>query len=296
MLYILNFGVVVVPILLSVAFLTLAERKVLGYTQGRKGPQVVGIYGLLQPLADGVKLFSKEMVLPGHASPYLYLLAPVMALAMALTLWAIAPFPTSVFNINLTLLVVFALGGIGVLPVLASAWASNSKYAFLGALRAGAQMISYEVCLGLITINIILFSQSFNIYNITAQQIWYIFPLFPVFIMFLISSIAETNRAPFDLVEGESELVSGFNVEYSSMSFALFFLAEYAHIIFASVLIVFLFLGGFPFSYLFIIFFFIWVRTSYPRIRYDQLMHLLWKDFLPLSLSLILLSNTILWF
>lgn len=191
---------------------------------------------------------------------------------------------------------IFALGGIGVYPILMSGWSSNSKYAFLGSLRAAAQMISYEVCLGLILINVILFSHSFNLYNIISQQIWYVFPLLPAFIMFLISSVAETNRAPFDLTEGESELVSGFNVEYSSMSFALFFLAEYGHIIFASFLIVNLFMGGFIFLYLLFIFFFIWIRTSYPRLRYDQLMNLLWKDFLPLSLSFILLSNTILWF
>lgn len=282
--------------LISIAYLTLAERKILGYTQSRKGPNVVGIYGILQPLADGVKLFSKEIIIPNHVNIYLYFFSPILALTLSLCIWAIIPIYNSVININLGILAIFALGGIGVYPILMSGWSSNSKYAFLGSLRAAAQMISYEVCLGLILINVILFSHSFNLYNIISQQIWYIFPLFPAFVMFLISSVAETNRAPFDLTEGESELVSGFNVEYSSMSFALFFLAEYGHIIFASFFIVNLFMGGFIFLYLFFIFFFIWIRTSYPRLRYDQLMNLLWKDFLPLSLSLILLSNTILWF
>jgi len=295
----LSYVVVIVPVLISVAYLTLAERKILGYTQGRKGPNVVGIYGILQPLADGVKLFSKEIIIPNHVNLGLYFFSPILALTLSLVIWSIIPIYTSIININLGILAIFALGSMGVYPILLSGWASNSKYAFLGSLRAAAQMISYEVCLGLIIINVILLSQSFNLFNIVNTQsstIWFIFPLFPSFVMFLISSIAETNRAPFDLTEGESELVSGFNVEYSSMSFALFFLAEYGHIIFASFFLNNLFFGGFWFVWLFFVFFFIWIRTSYPRLRYDQLMYLLWKDFLPLSLSIIILTNLFLFY
>lgn len=309
---IIKYLIIVLPVLISVAYLTLAERKILGYTQNRKGPNVVGVYGLLQPLADGVKLFSKEMLIPNHTSIMLYLFAPILALTLSLLIWVLIPFNKNAIlvNINLGLLVVFALSSIGVYAILISGWSSNSKYAFLGALRAAAQMISYEVCIGLILINIILCAGTFNLNGILLSQshsIWFFIPLLPAGFMFFISCLAETNRAPFDLTEGESELVSGYNVEYSSMSFALFFLAEYSHIIFTSFLFLILFMGGGWFLFfnntiflilklLFLVFLFIWVRTSYPRLRYDQLMHLLWKDYLPLSLGLIIVSNSMVWF
>nr|YP_010889997.1 NADH dehydrogenase subunit 1 [Bargmannia elongata]WJJ69984.1 NADH dehydrogenase subunit 1 [Bargmannia elongata] len=308
---IIKFFLIIIPVLISVAYLTLAERKILGYTQTRKGPNVVGIYGLLQPLADGVKLFSKEIIIPNHVSILLYFFAPIFALTLSLIVWAVLPFGKNIIlsNINLSLLVIFALSSISVYAILISGWSSNSKYAFLGALRAAAQMISYEVCLGLIIINVILCSGSFNLNSLLISQnhsIWFIIPLLPAGFMFFISCLAETNRAPFDLTEGESELVSGYNVEYSSMSFALFFLAEYSHIIFMSFLFAFIFLGGWNFLIFdyniifflkatFLTFCFIWVRTSFPRLRYDQLMHLLWKTYLPLSLGLIIISNSLLW-
>lgn len=307
---IIKFIIIAVPVLISVAYLTLAERKVIGYTQTRKGPNVVGIYGLLQPLADGVKLFSKEMVIPNHVSIILYFFAPILALTLALAVWGLMPLSKSsvISDLNLGILLIFALSSIGVYAILMSGWSSNSKYAFLGSLRAAAQMISYEVSIGLIIISVILCCGSLNLFNIIhaqEQSVWFIIPLLPAGIMFFISCLAETNRAPFDLTEGESELVSGYNVEYSSMSFALFFLAEYAHIIFMSFLFALIFLGGWSFIIdLDIIFFikgtimvflFVWVRASFPRLRYDQLMSLLWKTYLPLSLSFIIIVNSILW-
>lgn len=307
---IIKFIIIAVPVLISVAYLTLAERKVIGYTQTRKGPNVVGVYGLLQPLADGVKLFSKEMVIPNHVSIILYFFAPILALTLALVVWGLMPLSqiSVISDLNLGILLIFALSSIGVYAILMSGWSSNSKYAFLGSLRAAAQMISYEVSIGLIIISVILCSGSLNLINIIhcqEQSIWFIIPLLPAGIMFFISCLAETNRAPFDLTEGESELVSGYNVEYSSMSFALFFLAEYAHIIFMSFLFALIFLGGWSFfislDLIFfikgtlIVFLFVWVRTSFPRLRYDQLMSLLWKTYLPLSLSFIIIVNSILW-
>ena len=307
---IIKFLIIAVPVLISVAYLTLAERKVIGYTQTRKGPNVVGFYGLLQPLADGVKLFSKEMVIPNHVSIILYFFAPILALTLGLAVWGLMPLSQlSVFSdLNLGILLIFALSSIGVYAILMSGWSSNSKYAFLGSLRAAAQMISYEVSIGLIIISVILCSGSLNLINIVhsqEQSIWFLIPLLPAGVMFFISCLAETNRAPFDLTEGESELVSGYNVEYSSMSFALFFLAEYAHIIFMSFLFAILFLGGWSFFLsldiilfikgTFIVFLFVWVRTSFPRLRYDQLMSLLWKTYLPLSLGFIIIVNSLLW-
>ena len=308
---IIKFLIIIVPVLISVAYLTLAERKVIGYMQARKGPNIVGMFGLLQPLADGVKLFSKEMIIPNHVSIFLYFFAPILALTLALMVWGVMPLGYEIVlsDIGLGILLVFALSSVGVYAILMSGWSSNSKYAFLGALRAAAQMISYEVSIGLIVITTILCSGSLNLTTIIYTQnhsLWFIFPLLPAAIMFFISCLAETNRAPFDLTEGESELVSGFNVEYSSMSFALFFLAEYSHIIFMSFLFTLIFLGGwvFPIINLDIIFFikaiiivylFVWVRASYPRLRYDQLMHLLWKTYLPLSLAMVILVNSLLW-
>lgn len=307
---IIKFLIIAIPVLISVAYLTLAERKIIGYTQTRKGPNVVGIYGLLQPLADGVKLFSKEMVIPNHVSIVLYFFAPILALTLAIAVWGLMPLnqKSVISDLNLGILLIFALSSIGVYAILMSGWSSNSKYAFLGSLRAAAQMISYEVSIGLIIISVILCSGSLNLLNIIhtqEQSIWFVVPLLPAAIMFFISCLAETNRAPFDLTEGESELVSGYNVEYSSMSFALFFLAEYAHIIFMSFLFALIFLGGWSLfislDILFfikgtaIVFLFVWVRTSYPRLRYDQLMSLLWKTYLPLSLGFIIIVNATLW-
>jgi len=305
-----KFIIIAVPVLISVAYLTLAERKIIGYSQTRKGPNIVGLYGLLQPLADGVKLFSKEMLIPNHVSIFLYFFSPILALTLGLVVWGLMPLNhlSVMSDINLGILLIFALSSIGVYAILISGWSSNSKYAFMGALRAAAQMISYEVSIGLIIISVILCSGTMNLINIIHSQeqlIWFIFPLLPAAFMFFISCLAETNRAPFDLTEGESELVSGYNVEYSSMTFALFFLAEYSHIIFMSFLFTILFLGGWSlilnYSLLFfikstlIVFLFVWVRTSFPRLRYDQLMALLWKTYLPLSLALIIFINGTLW-
>ena len=306
----IKFLIVAVPVLISVAYLTLAERKIIGYSQTRKGPNVVGIYGLLQPLADGVKLFSKEMVIPNHVSIFLYFFSPILALTLGLVVWGLLPlnFYSMMSDINLGILIIFALSSIGVYAILMSGWSSNSKYAFMGSLRAAAQMISYEVSIGLIIISVVLCGGTMNLLNIIQVQeqlIWFLFPLLPAAFMFFISCLAETNRAPFDLTEGESELVSGYNVEYSSMTFALFFLAEYSHIIFMSFLFAVIFLGGWSFVIstpiilfvkgTFVVFLFVWVRTSFPRLRYDQLMSLLWKTYLPLSIGLILLVNTMLW-
>ena len=307
---IIKFIIIAIPVLISVAYLTLAERKVIGYTQTRKGPNIVGVYGLLQPLADGVKLFSKEMVIPNHISIFIYFFAPILALTLALGIWGVMPLSNQfvISDLNLGILFIFAISSIGVYAILMSGWSSNSKYAFIGSLRAAAQMISYEVSIGLIIISVILCSGSFNllaISNCQIQSTWFIFPLLPVGLMFFISCLAETNRAPFDLTEGESELVSGYNVEYSSMTFALFFLAEYSHIIFMSFLFSILFLGGYSSIFnidiiffiksTFIVFCFIWVRASFPRLRYDQLMSLLWKTYLPLSLSCVIIVNSLLW-
>uniref|UniRef100_A0A6M4RJ81 NADH-ubiquinone oxidoreductase chain 1 n=5 Tax=Schizopathidae TaxID=223214 RepID=A0A6M4RJ81_9CNID len=311
--FLLKILVIVVPLLIAVAYLTLAERKVLGYMQARKGPNVVGAYGLLQPLADGVKLFTKEMVIPHHANLFIYIVAPILSFTLALIAWGVIPYERGVLisDLKIGILYLLAVSSISVYATLMSGWASQSKYAFLGAIRAAAQMISYEVSIGLIIISVILCVGSFNIIEIVLAQsngVWFLFPLFPAAIMFFASALAETNRAPFDLTEGESELVSGYNVEYASMSFALFFLAEYAHIILMSCLTTILFLGGWlsPISYFrggagwfglkaaLIILLFIWVRASFPRMRYDQLMALLWKSYLPLSLAFVVLVASVL--
>ena len=310
------------PLLISIAYLTLAERKVLGYIQCRKGPNVVGLYGLLQPIADGLKLFTKEIIIPNHANIFIYILAPVLSLTLAFIAWGVIPYSEGLVlsDLGLGVLYLFAVSSISVYAILMSGWSSNSKYAFLGAIRAAAQMISYEVSIGLIIISVVLCVGSLNLIEIVIIQksIWFIIPFFPVALMFFVSALAETNRVPFDLTEGESELVSGFNVEYSSMSFALFFLAEYCHIILMSAFGVILFLGGWlsPFEWnsflsispkdfraswgnpswfgvkiAILIFLFIWIRASYPRIRYDQLMALLWKSYLPLSLAFVILVS-----
>ena len=306
---ILNFLIIVVPVLISVAYLTLAERKIMGSMQQRKGPNVVGFLGLLQPLADGLKLLLKETVIPTNANTFGFIFAPILTLMLSLFGWSVIPFSTFSFfvDINIALLFLFAVSSLGVYGIIISGWASNSRYAFFGALRSAAQMISYEVSIGLILISILVCTGSLSFVDIVFFQkfIFFVIPFFPLFLMFLISILAETNRAPFDLPEAESELVSGYNVEYASMGFALFFLAEYSSMILMSSLTILMFLGGWLFfiieienpiinSSIFalkiclILFFYIWVRASFPRYRIDQLMRLCWKIFLPLSLAFVL--------
>nr|AGF93746.1 NADH dehydrogenase subunit 1 [Canis lupus desertorum] len=299
--FFINIISLIIPILLAVAFLTLVERKVLGYMQLRKGPNIVGPYGLLQPIADAVKLFTKEPLRPLTSSMSMFILAPILALSLALTTWIPLPMPYPLINMNLGVLFMLAMSSLAVYSILWSGWASNSKHALIGALRAVAQTISYEVTLAIILLSVLLMNGSFTLSTliITQEHMWLIFPAWPLAMMWFISTLAETNRAPFDLTEGESELVSGFNVEYAAGPFALFFLAEYANIIMMNILTTILFFGAFhnPFmSELYSINFtmktlllticFLWIRASYPRFRYDQLMHLLWKNFLPLTLAL----------
>nr|YP_010276480.1 NADH dehydrogenase subunit 1 [Omobranchus fasciolatoceps]UHY39615.1 NADH dehydrogenase subunit 1 [Omobranchus fasciolatoceps]URH13669.1 NADH dehydrogenase subunit 1 [Omobranchus fasciolatoceps] len=301
--YVIQPLILIVSLLLAVAFLTLVERKILGHMQARKGPNVVGPCGLLQPFADGVKLFIKEPSLPSTSSSIMFTLAPMLAFTLALTLWALLPMPLPMADFSLNILFILAISSLAVYSILGSGWASNSKYALIGALRAVAQTISYEVSLGLILLSNIILSGGFTLqtFNITQEAVWLILPSWPLAAMWFVSTLAETNRAPFDLTEGESELVSGFNVEYSGGLFALFFLAEYANILFMSALSAILFLGSSFWSFLpaittiilmakatFLAVLFVWVRASYPRYRYDQLMHLIWKNFLPLALALLI--------
>nr|AHW99068.1 NADH dehydrogenase subunit 1 [Martes zibellina]AHW99081.1 NADH dehydrogenase subunit 1 [Martes zibellina]AHW99094.1 NADH dehydrogenase subunit 1 [Martes zibellina]AHW99224.1 NADH dehydrogenase subunit 1 [Martes zibellina]AZJ15314.1 NADH dehydrogenase subunit 1 [Martes zibellina] len=299
--FMINIISLIVPILLAVAFLTLVERKVLGYMQLRKGPNVVGPYGLLQPVADAVKLFTKEPLRPLTSSITMFVMAPILALTLALTMWIPLPMPYPLINMNLGVLFMLAMSSLAVYSILWSGWASNSKYALIGALRAVAQTISYEVTLAIILLSVLLMNGSFTLSTLitTQEHLWLILPAWPLAMMWFISTLAETNRAPFDLTEGESELVSGFNVEYAAGPFALFFLAEYANIIMMNVLTTILFFGAFHTPYLpelysvnftmktlLLTISFLWIRASYPRFRYDQLMHLLWKNFLPLTLAL----------
>nr|CBZ41150.1 NADH dehydrogenase 1 [Calyptophractus retusus] len=302
--FLVNILCLIIPILLAMAFLTLVERKTLGCMQLRKGPNIVGPYGLLQPIADAIKLFIKEPLQPLTSSKLMFILAPTLAFSLALSLWIPMPMPQPLINLNLGVLFILALSSLAVYSILWSGWASNSKYALIGALRAVAQTISYEVTLAIILVSTMMMNGSFTLSTLTTTQehLWLIFPLWPLAMMWFISTLAETNRAPFDLTEGESELVSGFNVEYAAGPFALFFMAEYTNIIMMNALTTILFLGAFHnplFPELFTVNFvtktliltitFLWVRASYPRFRYDQLMHLLWKSFLPLTLALCML-------
>lgn len=298
---------IVLPIMGAVAYLTLAERKVIGYMQIRIGPNRVGYFGLLQPLADGLKLFMKEIIIPTGSSKFLFVFAPIMALAPALAAWAVMPFAEGVVlaNVNAGLLYLLAMTSMGVYGIIIAGWASNSKYAFLGAVRSAAQIVSYELAMGFALVTVLMASQSMNLGDIVNGQKgsmgmlnWYWIPLFPMFLVYVISGVAETNRAPFDMAEGESEIVAGFHVEYSGMAFALFFLAEYANMILIAFLTSIMFLGGWlsPLPFLpdgfvwllakasFILFLFLWFRATFPRYRYDQLMRLGWKVFIPITI------------
>nr|YP_010296690.1 NADH dehydrogenase subunit 1 [Gracixalus yunnanensis]UMI33283.1 NADH dehydrogenase subunit 1 [Gracixalus yunnanensis] len=288
----------ILAILLAVAFLTLLERKILGYMQHRKGPNMVGPLGLLQPIVDGIKLFTKEPIRPALSSQILFMTTPTLALLLAMLMWMPLPMPNSQTNLNLSILFILAISSLTVYTILASGWASNSKYALIGSLRAVAQSISYEVTLALIILSLIFLAGGFTLYtfNTVQQCTWLILPAWPLAYMWHASTLAETNRAPFDLTEGESELVSGFNVEYAGGPFALFFLAEYSNILMINTLSAIIFLGS---AYTYwsefttylmlktstLTIWFLWVRASYPRFRYDQLMHLVWKNFLPLTLA-----------
>jgi NADH-quinone oxidoreductase subunit H len=303
----------VVPLLVIVAFLTYAERKVIASVQLRKGPNVVGPFGLLQPLADGLKLFSKETIFPTVSNKIVFLLAPMVAFSLSIAAWAVIPIADGwvISNINVGILYLFAISSLSVYGIIMAGWASNSKYAFMGALRSAAQMVSYEVSIGLVIVTVLVCVGSLNLTDIVHAQksVWYVFPLFPMFVVFFISALAETNRAPFDLPEDESSLVGGYFTEYSSMLFAMFFLGEYAAMIMMSGMATILFLGGWlpPFDIAILnqipgfiwfalktslmLFTFLWVRATFPRFRYDQLMRIGWKVFLPFSLLWVVLTS-----
>ena len=313
---VLQIVAIVLPLLVAVAYLTYAERKVIGAIQLRKGPNVVGPFGLLQPLADGAKLFLKETIFPSGANKVVFVVAPMLTFILSLIAWAVIPFDQGwvVSDINVGVLYLFAISSLGVYGIIMAGWASNSKYAFLGALRSAAQMVSYEVSMGLVIISVLITVGSLNLTDIVLKQkeaVWFIIPHFPMFIIFVVSILAETNRAPFDMAESESELVAGYNVEYSAMTFALFFLGEYANMILMSAMASVLFLGGWlPLPYLgwlpipgiiwfvlkicAVLFVFLWVRATFPRYRYDQLMRLGWKIFLPFSLFWVVLTSGVL--
>jgi NADH-quinone oxidoreductase subunit H len=303
----LKIVVIVLPLMGAVAYLTLAERKVIGWMQIRIGPNRVGYFGLLQPLADGLKLLMKEIIIPSGANKFLFIIAPILTLMPALAVWAVVPFNAElvVANINAGLLYILAMASLGVYGVIIAGWASNSKYAFLGAMRSAAQIVSYEIAMGFALVTVLMAAQSLNLGDIVHGQHgthgllnWYFIPLFPMFVVYFISGVAETNRAPFDVAEGESEIVAGFHVEYSGMAFALFFLGEYANMILVAFLTSIMFLGGWlsPVPFLpdsivwmfakvaFVLFLFLWFRATFPRYRYDQLMRLGWKVFIPISL------------
>lgn len=302
----------VVPLLVAVAYLTYAERKVIAAMQLRKGPEIVGPFGLLQPFADGLKLLFKETILPAGANRIVFLAAPILTFSLAMIAWSVIPVAEGwvIADINVGILFLFAISSLGVYGVIMAGWASNSKYPFLGALRSAAQMVSYEVSMGFVIITVLLCVGSLRLTDIVLaqQKVWFALPLLPMFVIFFISTLAETNRAPFDLPEGESELVAGFFVEYSAMSFALFFLGEYANMILMSAMTTILFLGGwlppldvaplnwipgvvwFALKVALVLFCFLWVRATFPRFRYDQLMRLGWKVFLPFTLVWLVLT------
>ena len=312
---ILKILLIVVPLLLFIAYLTYFERKVIGAIQLRKGPNVVGPFGLFQPIADGIKLLTKETIFPENSNKLIFIFSPILTFTLALIGWAVIPIDYKIVlaDINVGVMYIFAVSSLGVYGIIMAGWASNSRYAFLGALRSAAQMISYEVSIGLIIISVLITSGSLNLSEIVMKQqnMWYIIPHFPMFVIFFISTLAETNRAPFDLPEAESELVAGYNVEYSSMSFGLFFLGEYGNMILMSSMSTILFLGGwlppadinffqnipgfiwFLLKVTFLLFLFLWVRATLPRYRYDQLMRLGWKVFLPLSLAWIIITSSV---
>jgi len=307
---------VVVPLIVAMAYLTYAERKILASMQMRQGPMTVGPFGLLQPLADGLKLLGKETIIPSGANRVVFVCAPMLTFMLSLVAWAVIPVNADwvVANINVGILYLFAISSLGVYGILMAGWASNSRYAFLGGLRSAAQMVSYEVSIGLVLVTVLLTTGSLNLSMVvTAERpLWVTALLFPMFIVFVISALAETNRAPFDLPEGESELVGGYNVEYSSMTFALFFLGEYMNMILMSAMTTVLFLGGwlppfgigflaivpgfiwFMLKVCFVLFVFIWTRATLPRFRYDQLMRLGWKVFLPFTLFWVVLTSGVL--
>jgi len=319
----INLGLIVaivVPLLLSVAYLTFAERKLIGYMQVRIGPNRVGPRGWLQPIADGLKLLLKEIIIPTNANKFLFVIAPVLVMAPALVAWAVIPFTDTLVlaNIDASLLFILAITSMGVYGVIVAGWASNSKYAFLGSLRSAAQIVSYEIAMGFALVGVLMAAETLNLREIVLRQQgglhqWYLWPLFPLFLVYLISGVAETNRAPFDVAEGESEIVAGFHVEYSGMTFAVFFLAEYANMILIATLVAIMFFGGWlsPIDGLvnqavfavpvvgaladsgihwlflkigFVLFCFVWFRATFPRYRYDQIMRLGWKVFIPVTL------------
>jgi NADH-quinone oxidoreductase subunit H len=304
---------ILVPVLIGVAYMTYAERKILAAIQLRKGPNVVGPFGLLQPFADAIIMLTKETIIPSGANRVLFIMAPMLTFVLAMLAWAVIPMNDgwAIADINVGVLYLFAISSLGVYGIIVAGWASNSKYAFLGALRSAAQMVSYEVSMGFVLVTVLLCAGSLNLTTIVLaqQKLWFCVPLFPMFVIFFISALAECNRAPFDLAEGESEIVAGFFVEYSSMSFGLFFLGEYANMILMSAMTSILFLGGWlgPFGILpalgpfwlilkicMCLFVFVWVRASFPRYRYDQLMRLGWKVFLPFSLFWVVLTAGVL--
>lgn len=313
---ILKILIIIIPLLISVAYFTLAERKIMGSIQRRRGPNVIGYLGLLQPLADGLKLFVKETIFPSNANLVVFIFAPLLTFFLSLIGWAVIPFTENAVlsDLNVGVVYIFAISSLNVFGIIMAGWSSNSKYPFLGSLRSAAQIISYEVSIGFIIANVALLTGSFNLSKIVLAQkeVWYFVPLFPMFLLFLVSILAETNRHPFDLPEAEAELVSGYNVEYSAMTFALFFLAEYANMLFMSSFTVVLFLGGwlpllnlpfftiipgiFWFSAKVVlgVFYFVVMRAILPRFRYDQLMYIGWKCFLPLSIGYLVFSASLL--
>jgi NADH-quinone oxidoreductase subunit H len=313
---VLQIVAIVIPLMVGIAYLTYAERKVLAAMQLRQGPNIVGPFGLLQPMADGLKLLGKETIIPAGANRFVFVFAPMLTFLLALIAWAVIPFDDGMVlaNINVGVLYLFAISSLGVYGIIMAGWASNSKYAFLGGLRSAAQMVSYEVSMGFVIITVLLCVGSLNLSDVVNAQrhVWFAIPLLPMFVVFFISALAETNRAPFDLPEGESELVGGYNVEYSAMTFALFFLGEYANMILMSGMTSILFLGGWlppfdiaPLNWIpgpiwlalkiaLVLFMFIWVRATVPRYRYDQLMRLGWKIFLPFSLFWVILTAGVL--